>query len=581
MKVGASYYPEVVPEVEWERDLATGRDVGLRVLRCGEFAWAALFSPDGQPTWDWTHRFLDLAHRQGYEVVWCTPSATPPPHLFDRWPELRATTCDGLEMTPGVRRHYCPSHPGYRDLCAQTASRLAKEFGGKPAVRGWQVDNELAGDGFTCWCNRCGAAFQQWLEERYGTLGQLNKAWQTSVWSQVYTRWEQIPVPLHFRPSHAPALKLAWRRFRSDCWLSFYRRQADALRSAGARNVTTNFYNLGWDIPFDRWKWREHMDVMGVSHYLEQPVEHAFELAVLQGSRPDEKPLWVLEQKAGQQACQNLLPDDLSRMERHLESCARFGAAYGIYWHLRQHAAGCEMEHGAVLRHDGQPKRIAAAVAHAIQNTAETAAQFPPDSRLLVFSFHQFWANETRPPLGAPYDYRVEIQENWFAAAREVYGGIRIGPYPDIGPQALVLAPFFQMTEPGAEEKFFAALENGATVITTADFLRLDDENNVRRIAPLGALSSRMAVPDLELFQLKDRTQVHGTLSGHAVSGKTFWAIPGAAAPLPEGWRARGEGLCEGQAGPLLLEASMGQGRLLVALTAFARTGVEAVLRSL
>jgi beta-galactosidase len=350
MKVGASYYPEVIAETEWERDLETGRKVGLSALRCGEFAWAALFSPDGKPTWEWAHRFLDLAHRHSYEVVWCTPSATPPPYLFDRWPDLRATSHDGQVMTPGIRRHYCPSHPGYLHLCAETAASLAKEFGGKPAIHGWQVDNELAGDGFTCWCDRCGSAFQKWLEGRYGTLDQLNKAWQTSVWSQVYTRWEQIPVPLRFRPSHAPALKLAWRRFRSDNWLNFYRRQADALRSNGARTVTTNFYNMTWDLPFDRWTWREHMDAMGVSHYLEQPVEHAFELAVLQGPRPGEKPLWVLEQKAGQQASQNLLPDDPARLERHLDGCARAGAAYGIYWHMRQHAAGCEMEHGA-----GQP----------------------------------------------------------------------------------------------------------------------------------------------------------------------------------------------------------------------------------
>src|ERR1700761_4796114 len=158
MKVGASYYPEVIAETEWERDLETGRKVGLSVLRCGEFAWAALFSPEGKPAWDWAHRFLDLAHRHGYEVVWCTPSATPPPYLFDRWPDLRATSHEGQVMTPGIRRHYCPSHPGYLDLCAETASRLAKEFSGKPAIHGWQVDNELAGDGFTCWCDRCGGA---------------------------------------------------------------------------------------------------------------------------------------------------------------------------------------------------------------------------------------------------------------------------------------------------------------------------------------------------------------------------------------------------------------------------------------
>lgn len=579
MKVGASYYPEVTPAVEWDRDLDTGRKLGLSALRCGEFAWSALFSPTGEPTWDWAHRFLDLAHHHGYEVVWCTPTATPPPYIFDRWPDLPATTFDGMAMTPGVRRNYCPSHPGYLDLCTEIAARLAKEFSAKPAIVGWQVDNELAGDGFTCWCDRCGKTFQRWLERRHGSLDRLNAAWQTSVWSQVYTRWEQIPVPLRFRPSHAPALKLAWRRFRSDCWLEFYRRQADALRAGGARSVTTNFYNLTWDVCFDRWKWRSQLDSIGISHYAEHPAEHAFELALLQGPRPGEKPLWVLEQKAGQQASQNLLPDDPHRLDRHIDGCARAGAAYGIYWHLRQHAAGCEMEHGAVLRHDGRPTRIGAAIAAAIANSAAKPAEFSSPGRLLVFSFHQFWANETRPPMGAPFDYRIEVQENWFAAAQRRHGNIRIGNYTDIGDESLILAPFFQLTEPGAEERFRAAVENGATLVTTVDFLRLDDDNNVRRIAPLASLAAWATVPDLELYQLKDGTRVTGTLAGKAVGGKTFWAVPLPGAVLSEKWRPHGEGTCEGVAGPLLLEGRVGKGRVIVALAALDLAGVEAALQ--
>jgi beta-galactosidase len=460
MKIGASYYPEVIPEKEWAKDLETGRETGLSILRCGEFAWSALFTPQDKPTTDWVLRFLDAAHSHGHQVIWCTPSATPPPHLFDRWPDLHATSYDNQEMPVGIRRHYCPSHEGYLDLCAQTARQLVRDLNSHPAIRGWQVDNEIAGDGFTCWCDRCGAAFHRWLEKRYGTLDQLNTAWQTSVWSQAYTRWGQIPVPRLFRPAHTPALKLAWRRFKSDCWLNFYRRQADAMRAAGATCVSTNYYNMAWDLPFDRWTWRPHLDAIGISHYHEEPVENAFELAVLQGPQPGEKPLWVLEQKAGQQASMNLLPDDLGRLERHIAGCAEAGAECGIYWHLRQHAAGCEMEHGAVLRHDGRGTRIARAISAAIKGSASKPAKFAPPERMLVFSFNQYWANETRPPMGAPYDYRIAIEKNWYAAARQLFGNIRTGNFGDVasGP-SLILAPFFQLNEPGAEEAFRKALE--------------------------------------------------------------------------------------------------------------------------
>ena len=580
MKIGASYYPEVMTEADWEGDLRTAREFGLSVLRCGEFAWSSLFSPQNKPTMAWARRFLDIAEHHGFEVVWCTPSATPPPHLFDRWPDLFTTTQDGHVPARGVRRNYCPSHPGYLELCGETARQLVRELGSHPAIRGWQVDNELAGDGFTCWCPRCGAAFQKWLEERYGTLDQLNETWQTRVWSQVYTRWEQIPVPLLSRHAHAPALKLAWRRFRSDSWLRFYRTQADAMRAEGARQVTTNFYNLAWNVPFDRWQWRPHMDAIGISHYLEGTEEHAFELAVLQGARPGEKPLWVLEQKAGQQASQNLLPDDPDRIERHIAGCAQAGAEYGVYWHLRQHAAGCEMEHGAVLRHDGRGTRIARTIAKGIQSSASNVAEFPPAERLLVFTFPQFWANEMRPPMGAPYDYRVEIQDKWFAAARSVFGQVRIGNFSDVTPDhSLILAPFFQLSEPGSEEIFHTAVLAGATLLITADFLRLDNENNVRRIAPLGGMAGWINVPDVELYQLKAGTRVSGTMNGKEVAGQTFWAVPQNSSAAPAGWSPIGEGRCEGVEGPLALEARIGQGRVLVALTALDVNGVEVLLR--
>lgn len=583
MKIGASYYPEVLPENDWDKDLKTGREVGLNVLRCGEFAWSALFSPEGKATMGWVRRFLDTAATNGYEVVWCTPSATPPPYLFDRWPDLNATSIDGLVMPTGIRRHYCPSHPGYLELCAENAQRLAQEFGAHPAIHGWQVDNEIAGDGFTCWCDRCGAAFQTWLEKRYGTLDHLNAAWQTGVWSQVYTRWQQIRVPLLFRGSQAPALKLAWRRFRSDNWLNFYRNQADALRAGGARNVTTNFYNLAWDLPFDRWDWRPHLDAMGVSNYQDQAlVSNAFELAVLQGPQPGEKPLWVLEQKAGQQASQNFLPDDLGRLERHIAICAEAGAEYGVYWHMRQHAAGCEMEHGAVLRHDGRATRIARAIGNAIKGSAAKTANHAPAERLLVFSFNQFWANETRPPMGGAYDYRVEIETTWFDAAQQAFGKIRIGNYGDAANgRSLVIAPFFQLNEPGAEAAFKSALNGGATLITTVDFLRLDNENNVRRIAPLAGMAGWCEIPDLELYQLKPGTTVKGGIAGQAVAGGTFWAIPMTSGTPSARYREIGSGQCEGCTGPMALEFKVGPGRVIVALTALDTAGVLALLRNL
>ncbi|HEY3329500.1 MAG TPA: beta-galactosidase [Capsulimonadaceae bacterium] len=581
MKVGASYYPEVIHPSEWSRDLATARDLGLSVLRCGEFAWSS-FSPEPD-TWtaDWANEFLDVASGYGFDVIWCTPSATPPPYLFDNWPGLHAIDHTGLMKPVGVRRNYCPTHEGYKKLCGEVAARLQTSIGSHLAITGWQVDNEIAGDGFTCWCGRCAEAFREWLRARYGSVKALNDAWQTGIWSQVYTDWSQIVIPFRSMGAHAPSLHMAYRRFRADTWLGFYSEQYAALKGAGAGRVTTNFYNMSWDMPFDRWKWREFQDAYGLSHYIDDEAGAQFELAVLRGPRPGQKPLWVLEQKAGQQAAQNLYPDDLGRLQRHLRYCAEVGSEYAIYWHLRQHSAGWEAEHGAVLRHDGKPTRIAEAVKEAIFNTRGMEPNFPDLETILLFSFEQQWANESRPQPGSVLRYREQIEQNWFAGVKDICGDVRVGNYSDIaGSEELIIAPFAQVREPGMMNLLRDAVMAGAKLLITPDFGRLDIENNVIRDAPLGALHTWGAsLPEIDMLQLREGVTIDGRVAGTVVVGSVYWAQP--TEELQRGARYEEIGSLEhgDETGCAVLRTRLGEGHIFVAMTALDRAGVAALVR--
>ncbi len=583
MKVGASYYPELVDARQWQSDLAAGRELGLTVLRCGEFAWSALSPEPHQWSADWALSFLDLAQQYGYQVIWCTPSATPPPYLFDRWPELAAVNASGQTMPVGIRRNYCPSHEGYLELCAQIADRLGRELGSHPAIVGWQVDNELAGDGFTCWCERCRQRFHQWLAQRYGTLQQLNEAWQTGFWSQRYTDWAQVPLPLARFGSHAPALRLDYRRCRSDIWLAFYRRQADALRRHVSCPVTTNFFNYTWDVPFDQWAWRPHLDVIGISHYLDDDNASRFQLALLAGAAAGDKPVWVLEQSPGRHRLADAGPVHRQRLTDHLRRCARAGVEYAIYWHLRRHISGCEMDHGSVLRADGRPGRIASHVQRAIAATKQVTPQAPaPTAPLLVFSFEQHWAQEARPSLGAQWSYSDEMERHWHGGVADVFGQVRIGTIRDIAAAGgLVVAPFVQMREPTLDEAIDRCLRGGGTFITTADIGRLDAQGNIVRAAPLELLSRWVDPPAVELLHMGKEDHLIGKIGDSAVAGRLFWAVPEPDAVLDEpaalGTLRAGE-----DAGPVAWCAQVaGGGRLVVIFTALERPGVAALLHQL
>ena len=88
---------------------------------------------------------------------------------------------------------------------------------------GWQLDNEFHR---VCYCDRCRKLFQNFLQARYGSLDVLNERWSTSYWSQTYSAWEQIPIPIG---PHNPGLMLEFKHFITESYRKFQRLQVDAL----------------------------------------------------------------------------------------------------------------------------------------------------------------------------------------------------------------------------------------------------------------------------------------------------------------------------------------------------------------
>ena len=58
MRFGTSYYPELIDEAEWIRDLDLMRSCGLDHLRLLDFAWTAIEPSEGVYAWEWLDRFF-------------------------------------------------------------------------------------------------------------------------------------------------------------------------------------------------------------------------------------------------------------------------------------------------------------------------------------------------------------------------------------------------------------------------------------------------------------------------------------------------------------------------------------------
>lgn len=239
---GADYYPDQTSEALWTEDARMMAAMGLTNVRVGEFAWSLMEPAEGQFEFGWLHRAVEILNAHQIAVILGTPSAAPPPWLTEKYPEVLEVNDQGLRLSPEGRRFTCPSNTVYRRLALAIATQMANSFTNTAGVIGWQIDNELTLSTFSrCYCNSCRAGFQTWLHSKYGTLDALNGAWGTVFWSQVYTSFNQIPVPLPSGAGPNPGMALDYDRYQSYANVAFLEEQLAMLRRICRTHfVTTN-----------------------------------------------------------------------------------------------------------------------------------------------------------------------------------------------------------------------------------------------------------------------------------------------------------------------------------------------------
>jgi beta-galactosidase len=214
---GVDYYPDQTPANLWEDDARMMAEVGFTNVRVAEFAWALMEPAEGRFDFSWLRRSVQTLHKYNPSVILGTPSAAPPPWLSAKYPEVIEVNAQGLPLHPGGGRFPCPTNQVYRRLSLSIASEMARAFAEtSEGVIGWQIDNELTlGSSPRCYCNFCRAGFQAWLRSQYGSLDKLNRSWGTVFWSQTYTDFGQIPVPLPSGGDPNPGLALDYDRYQS------------------------------------------------------------------------------------------------------------------------------------------------------------------------------------------------------------------------------------------------------------------------------------------------------------------------------------------------------------------------------
>ena len=127
--LGTCYYPEHWDKALWEDDLKRMLDNGIEVIRIAEFAWSKIELHEGQFNFDFFDDFLKVAEKVGMKVIFCTPTATPPAWLTEKYPEVLNADKNGVLYRHGARRHYNYNSKKYIELTKIIVEKVAEHYG--------------------------------------------------------------------------------------------------------------------------------------------------------------------------------------------------------------------------------------------------------------------------------------------------------------------------------------------------------------------------------------------------------------------------------------------------------------------
>ncbi len=464
--VGVSYYPEVAGD-GIDRDIQQMKDVGVNMVRMGDFSWIRMEPDEGRYDFKWLHQAVDKFSAAGIAVVLCTPTAGPPIWVSENHPEVLRINAVGQTIGHGGRRQYCPNSPEYRKLAANIAGKLAGEFDKTSPVIAWQIDNEFWEE---CFCPRCEAAFRVWLKKRYGTIEKLNEEWLTVLWSQEYQSFDQVPLPNPTRVGgrHHPSLRAAYRHFMSDSYVDFCDVQTKVIRDMTGRPVTTNGHNPVYQ-RIDYEKLFGNLDIVGTDCYADSDnlLRYAFEADWM---RTIGKRFWLAETAATHAAATSVGSGDSlvfspGALRAKMWLTYALGGEAVSFWLWKAHWAGQELEHGSLVypwgdecANTGEIRTVAAELAANGEWMRNTRPK--PAAVALHYGVPVEWQFEASP-ISAGFDYDASITA--FHRLLSEYGISRdvVMPGQPVDRYQVVFSPYLPAIDADLMKRMRSYVEQG------------------------------------------------------------------------------------------------------------------------
>ncbi|WP_165956256.1 beta-galactosidase [Streptomyces hainanensis] len=509
---GGDYNPEQWSPDVWREDVRLMREAGVTLVSLGVFAWSALEPSDGTFTFGWLDEVMDLLGENGIAVNLATPNAAPPPWLAHDHPDSLPVERDGTRIAVGGRGHFCPSSPEYRDRALRIARRLAERYADHRALAMWHVGNEY---GYECCCDRCDGLFRGWLQERYGSLEELNNRWGTLFWSQRYGDWSQVHLPRPVRGRTNPAREVDFKRFGSELLLGLVTDERDLLRSITPDiPVTTNFLQFHPSLDYRRWA--RELDVVAYDSYPDPARPHTVSDASFQydlmrgigGGRP-----WMLMEQAAAGVSQwplNLVKRP-GRMRLWSYQAIAHGADAVMFFQWRASRYGQEKFHSAMLPHSGQRARSWQEVrdlGNELPKMRPVAGTTGAARVAVVWDWENWWAVEGCYHPRNDFSYR-EVVTRQYRALRDLRLGVDVvSPDEDLAGYRLLVVPNQYLITAAQRDALRAHVEAGGHVVISYFSGIVDEHDRVHPDGYPGGLRDIIGGQVLDMSPLADDDRV-------------------------------------------------------------------------
>ncbi len=472
---GGDYNPEQWSEDIWQEDMRLFKLANIDVVTLNVFSWASIQKSENEYDFTQLDKIMKLVKDNGLKVCLATSTGAHPAWMAKRYPEILRVEFNGLKRKFGGRHNSCPNSPIYHKFSSLIAEKLAERYKDYENIVAWHISNEYGGE---CFCENCEKAFRVWLKDKYGSIEEVNRVWNTAFWGHTFYEFDEIVVPnlqseqFTYDRTMFQGITLDYKRFNSDSMLNCFKIEREAIKKHSDIKITTNL--MGTYKPLDYFKWAKEMDFVSWDSYPAYDSTYsgvAFLNHLTRGLKGG-MPFILMEQTP---SSTNWQPINTIKRPKQMRLLSYQAVANGsdsvMYFQMRRSIGACEKFHGAIIDHVGHENtRIFREVTdlgkELVKIGDKTLGSTIESKVAIVFDWDNWWALEHSAGPSYRLKYLEEVQKYYSALHTQNISVDVVSVEQDYSKYDVVFAPALYMMKGNYHEKLRSFVKNGGTLVT-------------------------------------------------------------------------------------------------------------------